>query len=357
MSSIRLLADATLPYLTAYFPAPFEITCYHSLQDLKQNLPNQDVLVCRSTQRIDKALLEPHTLSCIATASSGIDHLDENYLTEQRITLFHAKGCNATSVADYVMASVAYLSQQNRLTGMKAGVVGVGEVGSRVTRRLQAAGFKVLGFDPFRKSTPTLPLVEALTDLSSCDLLCIHAALHDTLPHSSRFLLHANYLNLLKPNVSIINASRGGIVDEAALLSLSTPITYCTDVYQNEPSPSKEILAFATLCTPHIAGHSIEAKQNAVLFVSQQLHHYYGLPLTPSPSLTPAATEAIPTQDTWEATLLAFYHPLQETRQLKTTSNPADTFLSTRAAHQTRHDFTGYSTPVLDAHTKSLIFP
>ena len=106
-SEMNILADATLPSLQDWFGIPFNLSVYHSNHDLQQQLPQNNIVICRSTLRVNKKLLEGTPIKAVATASSGIDHIDSDYLTQNGIELFDAKGCNAGSVADYVLATLA----------------------------------------------------------------------------------------------------------------------------------------------------------------------------------------------------------------------------------------------------------
>lgn len=336
---MKLLADATLPLLEIAFPKPFELTLYNAPDQLPLLLKTHDALLCRSTLKINEELLKDrglkshHLLKCVATASSGIDHIDTDCLAKHNIQLFDAKGSNAHSVADYLMACIALLQQANKLSGMRVGVIGVGEVGSRVASRLNWAGFDVVVYDPLKAA----PFISAdFDELFSCDLLCIHANLHDTPLFPSKNLLNAAFFARLKPQTVIINAARGGIVDEMALLNAPHPIIYCTDVYCNEPDINPSIVDYSFICTPHIAGHSIEAKQAAVIQVSQQLHRYFGL--TP-PLINPSGTFSLKGKEitNWQAYVLSSYNPLDDSLILKAALDKKQAFLTQRKSHF-RHD-------------------
>lgn len=335
---MNILADESLPYLSQLFPKPFRITTYKTRQDLQSLLPSHDVLICRSTLKVNASLLANSHLQCVATASSGTDHIDLNYLNSNRIILFDAKGCNAPAVADYVTATIAWLEKNVTLAGKQAGVIGVGEVGSRVAGRLRSAGYDVACYDPYKQHFNA----EALTH---CDVLCIHPNLHQTAPFPSVNLINAEFLSQLKPRVALINASRGGVVNETDLLNAQKPIYYCTDVFLQEPEINPDIIALSTLCTPHIAGHSIEAKHNAMIQLSIQLHTHFNLSppieLKQRIDLTPYFNDDIP----WQDVILERYNPYEDTYRLKNSINKTDAFLTQRHAHTHRHDFAYYDQP------------
>ncbi len=344
---MKILADADLPKLSQLFPKPFEITPYKTHLDLLGMLPKHDVLICRSTLRVNAALLADSRIQCVATASSGTDHIDHDYLASKKIRLFDAKGSNAHAVADYVTATLAWLATHHKITGKHAGLIGAGAVGTQVLKRLTSAGYDVSIYDPYKASTGSLAHVHSLQALSKCDVLCIHPNLHHCAPYPSYNLINAAFLSTLKPGVAIINASRGGIVSEIDLLNTQQPIHYCTDVFMAEPDINPEIVDFATLCTPHIAGHSIEAKHEAIVQLSIQLHDFFNMPY-PLPLLPTSSGMLEPMQDftsmkDWKALALNLYNPYEDTQILKSQLDKRTAFLSQRKAHVHRHNFVNLS--------------
>ena len=339
---MKILADASLPYLSGLFKNHFQLSTYQSEAELRAHLPHHDVLLCRSTLNVNEALLKNSTVQCVATASSGIDHIDTLYLDQQGISYLDAKGCNATSVADYIIATLAALEHQGHVLGKRAGIIGYGEVGSRVAARLAALDFSVITYDPV-KALKKPPFSSCnLSDLLNVDILCIHANLHDDQPFPSHHLINKDFLQQLKPRAIIINAARGELVDEQALLTCPTQFIYCTDVYAHEPAINKAIIDYATLCTPHIAGHSIEAKTNAVVIAAQKIYHHFNLPPPVRPPINPHTCESLPTEASWQNIVQCIYSPEEDTSLLKTSPNIKQTFLQQRQAHQYRHDFYTY---------------
>ncbi|CAM4503597.1 MAG: Erythronate-4-phosphate dehydrogenase [Legionella sp.] len=346
---MKVLADASLPGLDQAFPKPCCLTRYTRADDLAALLAGQDVLLCRANLKVNHNLLKNHRVRYVATASSGSDHLDKQWLASQDIQIIDAKGCNARAVADYVVSCLAYLHQQRLIKGKHAGIIGFGEVGTRVQARLEAAGFTTSVYDPLKG------LSTQLEDLYQVDLLCIHAELHDTHPHPSRNLIDQQFLANLKPGCVIINAARGGIIDELALLNLDDNFIYCTDVYLDEPNVNPQIIEKATLCTPHIAGHSLEAKYRAVNMVSEVLHQIAELPLPKFATPEMREVAHFEPNKTWHEQILSLYNPIEETLLLKQTKNLEETFFQVRKEHQKRHDFQLYANVALDAETKALL--
>lgn len=338
---IKMLADASLPDLHLFFPEPFALSRFKTVEDLQQQLPDHSILLCRSTTKIDASLLANSRLDCIAAVSSGTDHIAIAELAARQIHLIDAKGANAWAVADYVVACFAYCQTQHYIQGSEVGVIGLGAVGSAVAHRLQGLGCRIHAYDPLRAAENQAFVSCELRDLYACDFVTVHANLHDNHPYPSRHLLDANFLSRLKPGAVILNAARGELVDEAAVLSCQKLLHYCTDVYANEPKISRDIVAFATLCTPHIAGHSLEARTKALRMVSQKLHHYYGINMPVVPILD--YPSKMISGESWQAMIQSLYDPAQESRCLKHATNLTQTFLDLRAAHAQRHEFHCYT--------------
>lgn len=345
---MKILADASLPHLKTWFNPAFLLSTYKNEQELCTLLSQHDILICRSTLRVDATLLANSPIQAVATASSGTDHVDISYLKSRNIPLFDAKGANAHAVADYVMCVLASLQSCSKLQGMQAAVIGMGAVGVLVAARLEQLQFKVHCYDPLRALFDPIFNSCSWEAVLQCDVICIHANLHDEPPFPSKHLFNADCFAKLKPQVVIINAARGGIVDEADLLSASCPITYCTDVYHHEPEVDTTLVQYATICTPHIAGHSKEAKSTAIEYISRKIHHHYQLPFImdkpyPEAADSPTSVFVMPSRRlAWEDFALAVYNPMQDTMYLKNACNKERAFVQLRTGHY-RHDFCCYA--------------
>lgn len=317
---LNLLADASLPELDIAFPPPFHLTYYHNLDELNHTLPHHNLLLCRSTLKVNQALLKHTNLDYVLTASSGRDHLDEAYLTSQNIQILDAKGSNAWAVVEYVLASLSYIEVIKDIHPKTVGIIGFGEVGSRLYRSLASLRYTLFTYDPLQPGPNHIELMQ----LAKCDLVCIHANLHHTPPYPSFHLITKDFLKKQGTQSVIINASRGEIVDEQSLLHYHQGL-YCTDVFANEPKINREVVQHATLCTPHIAGHTIEAKIDAVRQLSKTLHKQL--------NLTPPNFSAHTPLKTQQENLLSIYNPITETQVLKSSIDLKATFLTLRQAH------------------------
>lgn len=347
---MKIIADASIPGLMQAFPAPFELSFYSNLDELKSQLNDNEILICRSTLKVDRMLLDNSSIRVVATASSGSDHFNKEELKQAGISWFAARGSNAVAVADYVMSVLAWFSVYKKRTFQRVGIVGMGKVGQTVSSRIRQLGAELLCYDPLKAELEAGFQSCSLEALSDCDLISIHASLHDGPVHASRNLINQSVLETLKPTTVLLNAARGGIVNETDLLA-NKQIIYCTDVYQNEPEPSKNILHFASLCTPHIAGHSIEAKLNASRMISEQIHEAYALPCPDFSQFYPEVTSHPLNQSDWQHWLLSIYNPETETQKMKQAKDIKSCFQTLRKAHHFRHDLYTYLPPKKDKHS------
>ena len=340
---MQILADASLPNVQKHLASCFDLTLYTSPEELSAKISQADFLVCRSTLKVTPELLNSSKIKCVATASSGTDHIDKNYLATRDIRLIDAKGTNAHAVCDYVFASLALLIKRSLAKVQKLAIIGAGEVGSLLASRLKKFSFTVNSYDPLKVLRDHSFQSCNLDELYTADLICVHANLHNNLPYPSLNFFNKELFAKLKPGVIVINAARGGIVNEEDLLANSNNIIYCTDVYHAEPQINPQIVDYAEICTPHIAGHSIEAKDLAVSHIADSLRKIY---------LDKQEVDGFINQRVGEGSadlqfqnpqnldrILQQYDPTAETLALKAAQDKMDAFISLRKKHSFRHDF------------------
>jgi len=234
-----------------------------------------DILLTRSVTRVNSELLEGSKVEFVGTATSGFDHIDLDYLSQQGITFSYCPGSNATSVAEYVLAAILAVTPPDKpLRGMTAGIIGCGYVGTRVAELLKAVGIiTILNDPPLEKQTGAAryrPLTEAL----SADVVSLHTPLTSAGEFPTKGLIAAPELELMPADVILINAARGGVVDETALLE---KMKHCPqmktviDCWQNEPAVNPRLLRGASLATAHIAGYSYDGKVKAAMMLHDSL--------------------------------------------------------------------------------------
>lgn len=227
-----------------------------------------DVLIVRTRTRVDASLLEGSQVRMVCTATIGFDHIDTAYCESHGIRWMSCPGCNAQAVCDYIEEAIEEFSHQPSAISRQAiGVVGVGHVGSLVAKMAERKGLKVLLNDPPKGMGVSLKEIAA-----QCDIITFHVPLDKTTHH----LCDAEFLQQCKPDALIINAARGGVVDEKALLASGHP--YILDTWENEPHIDAQVLDHALLVSMHIAGYSLEGKRNASQMCLDAIAVEWGLP-------------------------------------------------------------------------------
>lgn len=226
-------------------------------------------LIVRSMTRVDNTVLAAMpALRAVATLSSGRDHLDLEAIQARGVTLTTGHGGNAHAVADWVLWALCRLwgvaPSSSAMTGRRVVVVGVGAVGSEVIALLEAQGATCVAVDPPRAEREPGFASTALRDALArpTDALTLHVPLERVGPHPTQGLVNADVLAAM-PGGVVIQASRGGVVDEvAARMARETGLIagLAFDVFVGEPTPDPALVAIADLATPHIAGHSAEGK-------------------------------------------------------------------------------------------------
>lgn len=231
-----------------------------------------DVLVIRTRTQVNEALLSGSRVRLVCTATIGFDHIDTAYCDAHGIQWMSCPGCNAQAVCDYIEQAIVE-SKSSNLQIFKSfnpptiGVVGVGHVGSLVAKMAERKGFKVLLNDPPKGIGISLDKIA-----KNCDIITFHVPL--VCP--TRHLCDETFLSHCKPDALIINAARGGVVDEQALLHSGHP--FILDTWENEPNLNKEVLQSAFRASMHIAGYSVQGKRNATQMCLNSIANLFQLP-------------------------------------------------------------------------------
>ncbi len=247
-----------------------------------EDVKDADILIVRSTTKVNAALLNGSQVRFCGSAVIGTDHLDIPYLEGHHIAWASAPGCNAESVANYFTA--ALLQTGIPLAGKTVGIIGVGHVGKRIAAKAEALGLRVICNDPPRTAIASdteaqcfIPLEELL---KQADIVTVHTPLTADGPYPTHHLINAETLALMKPGAVFINAARGAIVDTPALLDAlkAHRIEHAIiDCWEDEPLYSVELLHRAHIATPHIAGHSYEGKVNGTKQVYLAACEHFGM--------------------------------------------------------------------------------
>jgi erythronate-4-phosphate dehydrogenase len=279
---MRIVADANIPYLHDAFRALGDVVTLPSRELTREAVRDADLLLVRSTVRVDAKLLEGSRVRFVATATIGIDHLDSAWLDGAGIRWTSAPGSNADSVVQWFAAAMARVTD---VAQRQLGIVGVGNVGGRIERLWRALEVPPpLLCDPPRQRREGGDFLSLEQILERCDLVTLHVPLTRSGDDATFHLLDARKL---REEAVLVNACRGEVLDtDSALLVRNTLLL---DVFDGEPKPDRRLVARATLATPHIAGHSLDGKANGTKMIYDAACAFLGVTptWTPRQSLPP----------------------------------------------------------------------
>ncbi len=247
----------------------------------REHLVDADVLVVRSKTDVNKDLLADTKVGFVGTATAGFDHMDVRWLDRAHIAWCAAPGCNANSVAEYVTAAVCRIAHERGLDleKMTMGVVGVGQVGSRVVKKAEVLGMRVLQNDPPLAIATQDPVYVSLDRvLEEADVVTFHVPLTRNGKFPTWHLCNCHFFEHVRPGCIFINAARGEIVDTDSLLyALDRHVVSdaVLDTWENEPLISAELLSKVRIATPHIAGYSFEGRLNGTIAVYNEVCHFF----------------------------------------------------------------------------------
>lgn len=305
---MRLVVDENMAAGRRAFAAFGDVVTVPGREIDTEDVSRADALMVRAVTRVDRGLLGGSHVRFVGTATSGFDHIDREWLAARGVRVAHAPGCNATAVADWVIAALAALhaAGRQRFGRGTVGIIGAGHVGRRVARRLRAIGYDVRICDPPRaEAEGNEGFVELATALAS-DVVTLHVPLVDDGAHQTRGLIDAAALEHIPAGSVLMNAARGGVVAEDALatrLDDGPDLVTAFDTWAGEPAIDAALLPRIDLATPHIAGNTLEGRLRGTAMVAAAAAEYFGiargwdwraeLPPMPHASTGPDPVEAI----------------------------------------------------------------
>lgn len=278
---MKILFDENMPYAKEFF-SDFckvdELIPFSGRDLTAQQVSDADVLLVRSITQVNEALLKDNSnLSFVGTATIGMDHIDQAYLAKRNIAFYSAPGCNAISVAEYVISSLVILAERYLLdlTKLSVGIIGGGNTGTRLSEKLLALGIRYKICDPLleqsgKDSRDFVSLDEAL----SCDVISLHVPKVVDGESPTYHLLDKIRLNNLKESQILISTCRGEVIDNQALLKLKQHghgLKVVLDVWEGEPDVLKPLIEHTEIATAHIAGYSLEGKSRGTEMLYQAL--------------------------------------------------------------------------------------
>lgn len=260
---MRILIDKYIPFLQGVLDNLAQVCYIEPEQFTPEAVRDADALIIRTRTQCNHLLLDGSRVQFIATATIGTDHIDLDYCRTRNIRVVSCPGCNAQAVCDYVEETLNEVAARQ----LSIGIVGVGHVGSLVAKMAERRGMRVVLNDPPRGMTG---------DVTGCDVITFHTPLTRNGTYPTYHLCDGNFLSRCQPDALIINAARGGVVDEQALLDSTQ--RFVIDTWEGEPNISSKVLDRALLASFHIAGYSVQGKRNASQTCMDALSQHFNLP-------------------------------------------------------------------------------
>ena len=320
---MKIIIDNKIPYIKEAVQGIADEVIYAPGKDFTPELVrNADALIVRTRTHCNRELLEGSRVKFIATATIGFDHIDTDYCKRADIKWTNAPGCNSASVAQYIQSSLlVWKSIRNKkLDELTIGIIGVGNVGSKVAKIAQDFGMRVLQNDLPREEKEGSESFTSLNKIAEeCDIITFHVPLYKEGEYKTFHLADENFFRSLKRKPLIINTSRGEVIETESLLNalrsqvISDAII---DVWEHEPEINRELLEKVIIGTPHIAGYSADGKANATRMSLDAICKFFQIDGDYEINAPTPASPVIYAKSHEDA-ILQIYNPVEDSKRLK----------------------------------------
>ncbi len=293
---VQFVVDENIPFAREAFSHLGSVILLPGRAITREAIRDAQALIVRSVTTVDATLLSDTGVQFVGTATTGVEHIDREYLAARDIGFAAAPGCNANAVAEYVLTALLVTAHTRGLSlnGKTLGVIGNGRIGSIVAAKAPALGMQTLLHDPPLARATGDQRYLSLAEVLQADFLTLHVPLTCDGPDATFHLIGADELAHMTPSSILINTARGEVVDNAALLTTLTKGTMggaVLDVWEREPAINRDLLDRVLLGTPHVAGYSSDGKINGTVMVYQACCRFWGKEpvwMPPDPPAAPA---------------------------------------------------------------------
>lgn len=281
MKVLKILVDENIVFGKEAFSEFGDVVLINGREITNSVVKDCDILITRSITKVNENLLSGSKVKFVGTTTIGVDHLDENYLSSNGIFYTNASGCNAFSVTEYIFSALFLLSKKDNfiLSDKSIGIVGVGNIGSKVAKLASSLGMNVLLNDPPRKRKERDFQNTEIENILKCDIITIHTPLILSGIDSTFHLFDKDKLELISENSILINTSRGEVVNNSALQIIlqKTKLSAVFDVWEYEPNINFDLANLCKIATPHIAGYSFDGKLEGTRIIFEKLNSFLNL--------------------------------------------------------------------------------
>jgi erythronate-4-phosphate dehydrogenase len=353
---MKIVCDNKIPFLEGALEPYAEVVYLPGNKTTADVVRDADALITRTRTICNESLLKGSKVKLIATATIGFDHIDTEWCDANDIEWTNAPGCNSSSVEQYIGSLLVTMAHEMnfRLSDKTVGIIGVGNVGSKIAKLANILGLKVLLNDPPRARKEGDSDFVSLDELiMKSDIITCHVPLQRDGEDATYHLFDAKRLNSLREDQILINSSRGEVIDNKALkdvLKDGKIRAASLDVWENEPNIDSELLDLLFTGTPHIAGYSLDGKANGTTMSVQAIGCKFGLPCKewivkeiPSPIQTlnfTIDTNGKDEEDVLSEAILHTYRIKEDDTRLR---NDITTFEQQRASYPVRREFSAFT--------------
>jgi len=280
---IKIVADNKIPFLKGALDDVCDVVYLPAKEITNEVIKDVDALIIRTRTICNESLLKGTSVKFIATATIGYDHIDTKYCDFAGIKWTNAPGCNSSSVMQYIASVLVTLRKLKKISfdEISLGVIGVGNVGSKVVSLAEKLNVKVYLNDPPRERVEKSCQFISLNGIvRECNVITFHVPLTKEGIDKTYHMADEDFFDSLNDGTIIINSSRGEVVETNALKKaiLTKKLKAAVlDVWENEPNIDRELLSIVDIATPHIAGYSIDGKANGTAKSVQAISKFFKL--------------------------------------------------------------------------------
>lgn len=328
-----------------------------------ENIKDADALLIRTRTICDSKLLDGTDVKFIGTATIGYDHIDTAYCGSKNIRWINAPGCNSSSVMQYIASALLTLTEKEKynLHEMTIGIVGVGNVGSKVARLSKALGMNVFLNDPPREREEGNGKFVSLDELIiQSNIITFHTPLIKEGLDKTYHIADDLFFGKLNEKKILFNTSRGEVVDSSALKSAiknKIIVNSVIDVWEHEPNIDLDLLNLVDIATPHIAGYSADGKANGTATCVREISSFFNLgiskewypssmPLPSNPNELTIDCQGKTNQEIIKEVILSTY---EISKDDDTFRKSTDTFEKQRGEYPVRREFPFYRIKLLNS--------
>ncbi|MDD2798132.1 MAG: 4-phosphoerythronate dehydrogenase PdxB [Bacteroidales bacterium] len=352
---MKIIIDDKIPYIRGAFESLAEVVYLPGSKTTPDVVKDADAIVTRTRTICNGKLLANSSVKFIVTATIGFDHIDTTYCDTAGIQWTNAPGCNSKSVEQYIASTIMVLIEEKslQLEDLTIGVVGVGNVGSKVAKICEAFGMRVMLNDPPRERAEGSDAFVSLKRIQEeADIISLHVPLNMSGDDATFHLADGGFFADLKRNPILINSCRGEVVETNAVKQglLNKQIGgFVCDCWENEPEIDLELLELTTIATPHIAGYSKDGKATGTRMSVEAISRFFGLGLD---DWKPSGVEAplkpiieldgknLSRQEILKTAILATYDIRNDDKALRAS---VETFEQQRGDYPTRREFPAFT--------------